>query len=1119
MKKYIQKISIAMAFALLFVVSPVLVHADFNTLSNDCPTVSVANYTTQANISLACWGPSVSASPGDHINVRVWYHNTSTSPATAILNLNNPAGSTQSTFNFTGFVNGAHPGSGTINLSSAQTLTLSQILWYPNKSTSVSSAFPSGQNGSEIFGGGVNLGSIPGWTDCSDGGFCHSGYVTASFVVGSTSTPACTIGSYTINGSTTYASVTSGASANIAWSTSNCTSVTINSASKATSGSYTTSPLTASQNFTIVATDGTHTSTLTVTANVTTVTTGSCAIGSYTINGSQTYASVSNGASASLGWTTSNCTSVIVNGSTYTGSQANSNSISTAPLTASKNFTLIATDGTHTATRTVTANVTTVVTTPCSIGSFTASPTLVAYNTPTTLSWSTSNCTSVTVLGASQQVNGFVSTSNLTTSQSYVLTAVGTDGTHTASVTVTVTPQTLVCSIGTMTINGSQAYAPVVYGASANIAWSTSNCTSVIVNGSTYTGSQANSNSISTAPLTTSQNFTMIATDGINSFTRTVTANVGTQPTVCAINLFTANGSSGSISILNTTSLALAWTTSNCTTVTLNGASYGANTSINMGVLASGSYTYVLIAQDSAGHSDTRTVYVTVTNSVSNNCQITSFSPAQSTVSSGNSTTLSWILSNCTGAVIVSGPNMLGSQIYNSFTSTGAIYSSATYTLTAYGTNGASVTATTYVNVNTYNPSQNCYINTFTANNSTYVQISSGATANLMWSTTGCSYVSISGPGMYSQNQNTSGSMTTPAIYADTTYTLTAYPYLTNIVCGINCGGSNIPVTQTVTISTTQYQPYYPPVVTNLVPVTTIATNVTMTSARLNGLIPQISNASSVNAYFEYGTSYSLGYQTNSQAVSAYTLTNYFDTISTQPNTTYYYRAVMNQNGSITKGDIVSFVTPDSQPVVPIYVNHVTTYGTGTGSAFVSLSITDQYQTVAPGDTISYTIDYKNLSASTLSNVMLSVILPNGVSYRSSTQGMPTTDNTVVANLGTLLGGAEGSINIQAVADGSIVIGSNLVSTATLVFQIPSGAQDTAVAYYLNNVNSGTTNNLGAFALFGNGFFPTTFLGWIILIGIIIIVILIARHYTIMSRNAQKQNGTYPTDVHNDVHH
>ena len=713
----------------------------------------------------------------------------------------------------------------------------------------------------------------------------------------------------------------------------------------------------------------------------------------------------------------------------------------------------------------------------------------------------------------SQANNGGVAVGPLTYTQNFTLTANDVTGVQVQrTVTANVGNISTVCKIYSFMANGSTT-ATVAYNASATLSWVTTGCSSATVNGVTYTGPNALSDSITTLPLTSPVNtFTLTATDSSgNTDNSTVTVNVGNKQSACSIVSFTANGLTGSVTVSPNSSATLAWTTTNCTSVAVNGFTYTDTASVNAGTVTvnvtNGTYNYTLSAIDATGTNISKTVtLLTNQNDQGSSCQIVSFQPSQTSVTPGTSVTLNWVLTNCNGYATVSGGNLGNTQVYNSFITTGAIYSNTTFTLVAYGSNGYASTANTYVNINNNNTSTGCYISTFAANGSNFTTINPGTTANITWGVSGCSSVTVAGPGIYSQN--TTGSMQTPALYASTQYTITAYDLF-----------YNNPQTKTIYVYTSgsggnTNQTMY-------APITTIATRVATTSARLNGLVPANGSVGSVSAYFEYGTSSALGSTTNPQIVSTNTLVNYFDSIPTSPSTTYYFRAVTQNGNTFLRGDIISFVTPATQ-TTPIVIQNVT-YGTGTGSALASVTIADQSQSVKAGDYVSYTVDYKNVSNQTLSNVTLNVILPNGVTFRGSTQGMPTTNNTVVIGLNTLDKGAEGSVNIQASVDQSVVPGTNLVATATLTFTNTAGAQDSAIGYVLNNVAgssiSATTtdqNNIGAFAL-GAGFFPTTFLGWVILLGIIIIIILLIRHFVLVG-GANQNKGHY-ADPHGDVHH
>jgi hypothetical protein len=294
--------------------------------------------------------------------------------------------------------------------------------------------------------------------------------------------------------------------------------------------------------------------------------------------------------------------------------------------------------------------------------------------------------------------------------------------------------------------------------------------------------------------------------------------------------------------------------------------------------------------------------------------------------------------------------------------------------------------------------------------------------------------------------------------------------------------------------------------------VTTLATNVTSSSARLNGVVTSTGGTNSATAHFEYGTTQNLGFRTADQNVPANFVTNYFGVINTSPSTTYYYRIVGVSNGQVYNGAIVSFTTPATDTGGPVIVNRV--IGTGGGSTYVSLSIDDGVQTVGAGDLLIYTVNYQNISTVNLNNAILNVILPTGVTFRQSSQGVLTTSNTVTATLGTLVPGQAGVITIQATADTRIIAGDNLVATATLAFTIPNKAQDTAIAYDLDSIRN--NNNLAGLALFGNGFWPNSLLGWIILLLLILILVLIARYFYHRT-NAVKAQGAPVNHMHYDA--
>ncbi|KKP77881.1 MAG: hypothetical protein UR77_C0011G0003 [Candidatus Nomurabacteria bacterium GW2011_GWC2_35_35] len=147
-----------------------------------------------------------------------------------------------------------------------------------------------------------------------------------------------------------------------------------------------------------------------------------------------------------------------------------------------------------------------------------ASPTSVAYNGSSTLTWSSTNATSCTA-----------STGNLTASKTYTLTCTGPGGNSApASATVTVG-----VSAPTVTISASPT--SVAYNGSSTLTWSSTNATSCTASGD-WSGAKAISGTQSTGALTASKTYTLTCTGpGGISAPASATVIVGAQPPIVSI--------------------------------------------------------------------------------------------------------------------------------------------------------------------------------------------------------------------------------------------------------------------------------------------------------------------------------------------------------------------------------------------------------------------------------------------------------------------------------------------------------------------------------------------------------------------------------------------------------
>ena len=320
------------------------------------------------------------------------------------------------------------------------------------------------------------------------------------------------------------------------------------------------------------------------------------------------------------------------------------------------------------------------------ITSFTTNTSTIDAGGSSTLQWSTTGATSVSI----NQNIGSVSLSgtqivNPTVTTTYTLTAINSFGSVTSTVVVTVRV-TNVPWINSFT----SSPLTIATGNQATLSWTIAGATSAsIFPGIGTVNATSGSQQVSPATTTT---YTLTAINAAGSTTWQVTIIVGDigQPVInsFAVNPTTINAGQSS---------TLLWNITNATSASIN-------QSINTVNAASGTYTvtpavtttYTLTATNGVG---SVTATATVTVSGTGVPVINSFTANPATVTSGGASTLSW---SVTGATSVSINQGIGIVVPTSGTRTVNPIATTTYTLTATNSNG-SVTALVTVTIGTSN--------------------------------------------------------------------------------------------------------------------------------------------------------------------------------------------------------------------------------------------------------------------------------------------------------------------------------------------------------------------------------------------------------------------------------
>ncbi len=322
-----------------------------------------------------------------------------------------------------------------------------------------------------------------------------------------------------------------------------------------------------------------------------------------TISVSASPTSITAGASSTITWTTTNATNVTVDQGIGTVAANGSKTVSP---TATTTYTITATGpgGTTTASVTVTVTAAGVVPTV----SISVSPTSIDAGQLSTLTWSSSNATSVVVTPTPSQedvnVTPLSGSAAVTPPQTttYTITATGAGGTATASATLTVVqvPPTIQFTATPTTISPGQ---------SSKLTWSVTNATSLTIDNGVG----------AVAPDT---GYVTVSPGATTTYTATATGPGGTQTATVTVTVTTLEIQLAAtpVTITPGQSATLSYTSQNATGITIdNGIGTVAPPSGSVTVSPSVTTTYTATATDASGVTRTSSVLLTVSGGLKQN--------------------------------------------------------------------------------------------------------------------------------------------------------------------------------------------------------------------------------------------------------------------------------------------------------------------------------------------------------------------------------------------------------------------------------------------------------------------------------------------------------------------
>jgi uncharacterized repeat protein (TIGR01451 family) len=220
------------------------------------------------------------------------------------------------------------------------------------------------------------------------------------------------------------------------------------------------------------------------------------------------------------------------------------------------------------------------------------------------------------------------------------------------------------------------------------------------------------------------------------------------------------------------------------------------------------------------------------------------------------------------------------------------------------------------------------------------------------------------------------------------------------------------------------------------VAVTLAATSIGATSGTLNGagLLNVLSQG---YGWFEWGSNMNL-INTGSLITLARTPTAYFEENLTglSAGTTYYYRAVVkDQNGVVSRGEIMSF-RATTGTYYPPTVYQPKVYGATVVKRVQDITFlngTDTNISANVGDLVRFTIEIVNSGDYQLGNVVVRDKIPDYLEFANANQqNVNNPQREVSWFVGVMDPGVRKSMTLDMIVTGNISVGSTIVNTATL---------------------------------------------------------------------------------------
>lgn len=221
------------------------------------------------------------------------------------------------------------------------------------------------------------------------------------------------------------------------------------------------------------------------------------------------------------------------------------------------------------------------------------------------------------------------------------------------------------------------------------------------------------------------------------------------------------------------------------------------------------------------------------------------------------------------------------------------------------------------------------------------------------------------------------------------------------------------------------------------------------TNANLHGTVN--SNGSETTAWYEYGTTISLGTRSDSRALgagAAETQVNFY-LGGIRSGTTYYYRLVAQSSAGTTESEIDSFRTAGSTPTTGGGTSGGATGGTAATTTqpqgFLTIVASANMLQPKEGEEFNYTVTYKNSGGAAM-DAKLAVNLPDELEFLVADTVPTLSGNILSFDIGAIAANTEKTLSIRLKPKDVEGAGITVPLSATLTYTDSSSQAKTAAA-------------------------------------------------------------------------